>query len=284
MIVALCPGGTVTGGPEALHQLVDSAVRQGIDAAICYEPHGDTPVAYRHYRCPVVAENQIPPRSLVVVPELWAHEARRFSHSTTALWWLSVDNAPAGAHEIACGVHLAQSEYARLHLEERGHIPLMLGDYTTTVFSDHGSTRRWAVAYNPTKGNDLAAKFAEENPEVEMVPISKMTTGEIVDLLNGVEVYVDFGHHPGKDRLPREAAACGAVVFVRDAGAASNDVDVPIPSEFKFRDVGALSVLVDSVQYRAAHQRQDGYRRTIRAERDTFDTQVRALAAWHQSL
>ena len=46
--------------------------------------------------------------------------------------------------------------------------------------------------------------------------------------------YIDFGPHPGMDRLPREAALAGCVVITNREGAANFDEDVPLPSEFKF--------------------------------------------------
>ena len=46
--------------------------------------------------------------------------------------------------------------------------------------------------------------------------------------------YIDFGPHPGMDRLPREATLAGCVVITNREGAANFDEDVPLPSEFKF--------------------------------------------------
>lgn len=49
-----------------------------------------------------------------------------------------------------------------------------------------------------------------------------------------IRQYIDFGPHPGMDRLPREAALAGCVVITNREGAANFDDDVPLPSEFKF--------------------------------------------------
>ena len=53
-------------------------------------------------------------------------------------------------------------------------------------------------------------------------------------LLKRSKVYIDFGPHPGMDRLPREAALAGCVVLTNREGAANFEEDVPLPSEFKF--------------------------------------------------
>ena len=46
--------------------------------------------------------------------------------------------------------------------------------------------------------------------------------------------YIDFGPHPGMDRLPREAALAGCIVLTNREGAANFAKDVPLPEEFKF--------------------------------------------------
>ncbi len=47
------------------------------------------------------------------------------------------------------------------------------------------------------------------------------------------KIYVDFGHHPGKDRLAREAALHGVCVITGLYGSAANSVDVPILDHYK---------------------------------------------------
>ena len=47
------------------------------------------------------------------------------------------------------------------------------------------------------------------------------------------QVYIDFGHHPGQDRLPREAAACGCLVVTGTRGSAGFHADVPLPPALK---------------------------------------------------
>ena len=47
-------------------------------------------------------------------------------------------------------------------------------------------------------------------------------------------VYIDFGEFPGKDRVPREAATRLCCVLMGRNGAADNDVDFPIPENYKF--------------------------------------------------
>lgn len=63
-----------------------------------------------------------------------------------------------------------------------------------------------------------------------------MTAEEVHDLLCRAKCYIDFGNHPGQDRIPREAAAAGCCVITGRRGAAANDIDIPIPASYKFED------------------------------------------------
>ena len=63
-----------------------------------------------------------------------------------------------------------------------------------------------------------------------------MTTEEVKQLLAKSKVYIDFGHHPGKDRFPREAAIMGCCIITGQRGAAGNGRDIEIPSKYKFKD------------------------------------------------
>lgn len=286
MIVVVCPAATVTGGPEALHQLVDSLTRQGVDAAMLYLP-GDyhtVPDPYQCYKVRTVSENDIYPTDVVVIPEVMVGEVRRFAYARPIMWWLSVDNAAGGAL-TACGDHMAQSFYAWRHLRDHGHHPMMLGDYIHPVFAKTNTVREPWVAVNPAKGADLIHRFGQLCPDIEVRPIEGMNRDEVAGFLNRATVFVDFGHQPGKDRLPREASASGCVVFIRDIGAARFRQDYPLPDDAFFvgDDASLLAlgervraVLKDSPPSFGA---QVLYRRAIAREQKLFDIQAGLLAS-----
>ena len=47
---------------------------------------------------------------------------------------------------------------------------------------------------------------------------------------------MDFGFHPGQDRLPREAAILKNCIITNKEGSAAIFQDVPIADEFKFNE------------------------------------------------
>ncbi len=97
-VYVLCPANLVTGGPEALHQMVYYLRRDGIDANIVY-----VDIKNRHYRIPdayaVYTESYLLPcdiedsdENALVVPETLHFITAQYKHLRKYIWWLSVDN------------------------------------------------------------------------------------------------------------------------------------------------------------------------------------------------
>jgi len=61
----------------------------------------------------------------------------------------------------------------------------------------------------------------------------RISPEEVTTLLHRAKIYIDFGPHPGMDRLPREAAIANCIVITNRSGAARYEEDVPIPSIYK---------------------------------------------------
>ncbi len=92
------------------------------------------------------------------------------------------------------------------------------------------------VVYNPKKGLAFTKKIISSAKNIKFVPLVNMNREEVIETLQRAKVYIDFGNHPGKDRLPREAAILGCCVITGKRGSAAFYEDVPIPDEYKFDD------------------------------------------------
>lgn len=91
------PRGLATGGPEALHQLVDSLRRQRKEAFLVPIPGTEgAPRAdrYAHYDAPEAPAVVDARGSVVVVPETQALLLKPVRRAQTYVWWLSIDYAP----------------------------------------------------------------------------------------------------------------------------------------------------------------------------------------------
>jgi len=110
-----------------------------------------------------------------------------------------------------------------------------------------------------------------------------MKRTEVLDLLKSAKVYIDFGNHPGKDRLPREAATLGACVITSRRGSAGYFEDVPIPEEYKFEDTKEnIPLIVAKIKDCLEHYEQrakdfDYYREIIAKEPEKFTNDVKKI-------
>jgi hypothetical protein len=138
-------------------------------------------------------------------------------------------------------LHMVQSQYALEYLNNNGiNDATYLSDYLRDDFLSIDvqiKTKKNIVIYNPKKGIDFTKKIISKGKNIEFIAIQNMTPVEVIELMKIAKVYIDFGNHPGKDRIPREAAILGCCVITGKRGSAFNALDVEINEEFKFEDV-----------------------------------------------
>lgn len=318
LILVACPGNATTAGPEAIHQLVADTNRLGQPAAVAYFPFDssfDTPPPYRKYNAPV-SRYRDEPGNLNIFPEIVTNYALEVRQAQAAIWWMSVNNftcvryghpwrdriryfkyfmkglRPRGG--IAALKHLrhfAQSQYALEFLAAHDISAEMLSDpipvYTSPDYLlELGdkllqSKRRDRILFNPSKGAKITRRLREAFPNWDFMPLVGYGREELAEIFLNSKLYIDFGHHPGKDRLPREAAIHGCCVITNLNGSAANAVDVPIPSAYKLADrnpglVASFGALVQQVfcNYAASTQDFEGYRQVIALEQGEFDRQI----------
>lgn len=160
----------------------------------------------------------------------------RFMRIFRGKWTLAPFFSIKGSIQKDC-IHAYQSEYARLHLYARGVNNLYpLKDYINTAFvSETVSQKRLPnILYNPKKGINFTKKLIKAAPDLNFVPLQNLSRLELQQLFSSSMLYIDFGNHPGMDRLPREAAINGCCIMTGVQGAADNEIDIPIPRSYKF--------------------------------------------------
>lgn len=315
--VVICPGGAATGGVELLHQLVDTLNQHDRNASILYYPFFkkfDTPDPYKKYNAPIIdISNTKSGSEFFIIPETFTHLVRKFGISRSLVWWMSVDNyinsgkilyavknfmnplfyqnikRKNDLKNIAGNLH--QSEYARNFLNANDiSNTLELGDYINRDYISAASgsrarDRENIIVYNPAKGIEQTSALINALPKFEFVPIRNMNRTQVIDLLLKAKIYVDFGNHPGKDRIPREAASLGCCVVTNREGSAMNSVDIPIPEVYKLDDKSKFFVknseeLFSSIfsQFSIHQSDFELYRISIFGERDRFINSALELA------
>lgn len=162
-----------------------------------------------------------------------------------------------------------------------------------TVFIDEVKTlefnnrnKKDIVVYNPKKGYEVTQQLIRKAPHIEWVPIENRTPQQVKELLISAKIYIDFGHHPGKDRIPREAAMCGCIVMTNRKGSAKFAEDVPIPEKFKVEySPGKETVIINLLEnsfldYENDLSLFDEYRTKIKNEEHVFNSDLSKIITY----
>ena len=98
-ILVFCPNDAVTGGPDALHQMVYYLNHIGYNANIVYYAFSKKhffaiPEAYKTYVSEYMTEKNFvdSPDNIVVLPERSVDKLKFVKNGKVFVWWLSVDN------------------------------------------------------------------------------------------------------------------------------------------------------------------------------------------------
>lgn len=280
-----------------------------------------TPVCacYAHYGNPFSTTYIDSEEKVCIVPETRTKEFYNIKKGVKVLWWLSVDNyenminrthghiiknqnAKTLLRKIRCikhkvydvtkediAFHLVQSEYAKAYCYSL-NIPAIKIHYVSDYLNDSYLLRAREnkripkgnrVLFNPKKGYDFTKMLINEAPEIEWTPLINLSYDKVVDLMQRSKVYIDFGNHPGKDRLPREAAVNGCCIITGRRGSAAYQEDVDIPSEFKFEDrkelIGEIIQKIHQIfdSYEGISPQFERYRENIFKEPQKFKEDVR---------
>lgn len=186
--------------------------------------------------------------------------------------------------------HFAHSFYAFSEVASSFELsPLMLSDYTEPENEVDGQAYREEiervsnrVTFNPKKGADLVKKVADSLPEVEFVPLIGLSREDVIRTLKTSAIYLDLGHFPGKDHLPREAARAGTPILLANRGSAAYAEDFPFLDDYRLPVHGPTweQRAIEKIRLMLAEpdrhrDLQSEYRLSLNAERATFENEVR---------
>lgn len=248
------PAQAIAGGVESLYQLADAINNIGGTSIVLWDNHHNSqiPEKYKHYNIQSSLEVEDISENWIIYPEVWTEKLDIYKNMKKGIWWLSVDNNHNKFQEFYNSniTHFYQSFYALDFLLKKGvekYLPLfdyIPFKYTDSIFDI--TQKRNIVTYNPVKGIEITNKIKTENPNIEFVPIVNMTEEQIIDLLKISKIYIDFGHHPGRDRIPREAAVLGNCVITNNQGSAGFYNDIPINKTYKFNDIDNIGEIINN--------------------------------------
>lgn len=298
-IYIFCPYGLKTGGPEALHQLHFKLRSRGFKSFLCSggTSYAKTAVgAFEKYNPVWVEQVELTSENVLVYPETYTVLLKELYKYDVqhAFWWLSVDNLTTNALALTDIlkmdrlVHFVQSDYAGIFLLNQGvHEFFQLTDYIGKDFFERIGNidldaKQDTVLFNPKKGFDIVSKLIEMSPSIQWVALENFSETELADLFKKSKVYIDFGNHPGRDRIPREAALFHCVELFSFKGSAQFFLDVPVPAQYKM-NLSGTHINYESIITRIHdcftnyHKLIDDfsyYRRFIKCNEAVFDMEI----------
>ena len=186
-------------------------------------------------------------------------------------------------------LHLVQSAYAYHYVTERVGISkdkvMYVSDYIGDIYRIKlpEIQRQNIVLYNPKKGLEVLRPIIEKTSWVKWVPLIGLSEEDMTAYMHISKIYIDFGNHPGKDRIPREAAMCGCCVITNKRGSAAYYEDVPIPDRYKFEAENDIDNIQECIRHICdnfydAQCDYDEYRRSISREKENFYEDVKKFA------
>ena len=85
----------------------------------------------------------------------------------------------------------------------------------------------------------------------KFIELKGFTSKQIIEIFKKSKVYIDFGYHPGKDKMPREAILFNNCIITNQKGSAKNKFDIPINKNFKFKqkydDLKKINYTIDKI-------------------------------------
>ena len=317
-IQVVCQRRLVSGGAESLHNLVLQLRGIGLRANLVYFPEVGVDEAQTSY---YFADYGLLPTALddsretiVIFPETLCMEALKLKHAQAAIWWLSVDNflrikygnlwdkwryfksvmrgeRPFGGVKALRRLrHFSKCRYDEIFLAKHGiHFERITGPISYRYIEASKCLDVWLrqkkdwILYSPETPKSILTLVRIELPKVALVEMKGYSSDEMISLYRQAKVFMDFGNHPGQERMPREAAVMGCFVITGMKGAAANDEDLPLAPKYKLnvRSFMFTSTLTDLVneaikQHESMWLDQRYFRRYVAEQ---FDNQRKQLIA-----
>ena len=235
------------------------------------------------------------------LPDLWPYDHTPITSGPFRTWReANRRTRSAGLRRVAAApIEAASIEYARRTVQRsinfgtqsfygqsfvRRHLnreAFIITDYPRPMPSVADVNRQpHVVAYNGAKGQWKIRELQALLPGVEFRPIQGMSFDEVCRTLAASALYIEIGHLPGRDRLPREAALLGTptVMLARGAGFCWGDfpigIDYRIPYtvDWAQRMAPVIQSALDDPE--TIRQTQEPFRAWVEGEKSRYDQAV----------
>jgi len=179
-------------------------------------------------------------------------------------------------------LHLMQSDYAYNYLKKKLPNSKLLYDYQRDILikSSKSKIKKKLNIICYSHKSNYFINLIKSYTGFHFIKLSGLNSKEIIDIFRKTKIYMDFGFHPGKDRMPREAMLFNNCVITNMKGSANNNIDIPIKSKFKFTEkysnLNNIKILINQIFFN--HKKElknfNNYKKKILNEKKVFEKQV----------
>ncbi|MEC4049899.1 hypothetical protein OX284_010705 [Flavobacterium sp. SUN046] len=281
----------------------------------------DTPVHknYVNYNMPYVLEVQNAPENVIIFPEtfcllLWD---KKYSKLQKVIWWLSVTNfiisyenakkyfekksfyaikkyfkdypipSMDRVKNTKC-FHIAHSYFSIDYLK-KNNVPVLcqVSDYMNDRFlsgDDFRIQKENLIIYNPIKNGPFLEKIKERTADLKWIALDRsLSPSEVLEYMKKAKVYIDFGFHPGKEKMPRESCLMDCCLIIGKDGSAQFKEDMPILDQYHFeKEDSNIDAIVAKVRdcltnYEQNIENFSNYKQVLLKEKEVFAQAVSNL-------
>lgn len=268
-IIIFCPPNSVTGGPEALHQLADKLYHLEVkNVFMHYLPKRKNakPENYNIYQTNEIHTIEDKEENILIIPESMTFLVKVYPKSQKVIWWLSVN-----FYKVLMDHRIRrQSIFTKLfyrqkdkeyHFEDLPNVFQWAQSYRSSIYiKDHSIPENQidfvcdyinpsflanketiykdltnkTILYNPRKGKKEISQLIKSSPELNWLPIQNMNADQIKEVMAKSLLYVDFGENPGRDKMLREAVSQDCCIVSGKNGSSAFYEDLMISETYKF--------------------------------------------------
>ena len=275
---------------------------------------------YEKYQVPYVTALQVENKRehIIILPETYLSPIFKSKYSLVrkAIWWLSVTNyhitqqnyidhisrkrfftirKAIGSFKIASFkklkreriLNIGHSYFSMLYLKENGIEPVgQISDYMNNAFFELAGSeakKEDIIIYNPKKNDEFLGEIIGLTPHLNWKPLEGMTPKQVADWMNRAKLYIDFGYHPGKERMPREACIMRCCMIIGKTGSAAYQADMPIPEKYRFEKVKEeIPNIIERIEDCLANYDQladdfKSYRQVLHGEKEKFIEDIKKV-------
>ena len=273
---------------------------------------------YDHFQLPYAEKIDNKSQNILIFPETYCLQLwdKKYSEVQKIVWWLSVTNFFLALEKRekylerknknfikrlykdqtiptvdkvrdTNALHIAHS-YFSLDFLNKNHFNVLgqIQDYMDDMFYENEeikSKKKNIVIYNGMKNGEFLEKIKEKSQDLHWLEMKNMTLSQIADCMKTAKVYVDFGYHPGKEKMPREACLLDCCLIIGKEGSAKFKEDMPIKDEYHFeKEEQNIPQIIDTIKdcltyYDIKINDFLDYKNVLLREKETFRNDVKKI-------